>query len=79
LNYIADAFVLARRMHPKIDPMKRLSFAKGYLDFDWTKVIFSDEACVYVGPSAKRVSMHACTATVVPCTSFAISYSLIGS
>ena len=38
---------VARTRHPKMDPKKRLSFANGYLDFNWCSVMFSDECCIW--------------------------------
>ena len=33
--------------------IKRLSFANGYLSFDWSKAIFSDEACFWTGAKGR--------------------------
>ena len=49
-------YILARHIHYNIDIRKRLSFANGYLNFDFSHVIFSDECCVYIGPERKRVT-----------------------
>jgi hypothetical protein len=59
-NICVQRFLLfsyaARHQHYNINPKLRLSFANGYLNFDFTKVIFSDECCVYIGPARKRVT-----------------------
>jgi hypothetical protein len=36
-----------------MDLKKRLSFAHGYSTFDWLKVVFSDEACVWTGAKGR--------------------------
>lgn len=36
-----------------MDLVKRLSFANGYLGFDWNKAIFSDEACFWTGEKGR--------------------------
>ena len=53
---VCECVCVARHQHYNIDPKKRLSFASGYLNFDFTNVIFSDECCVYIGPERKRVT-----------------------
>lgn len=40
---------VARVHHPKLNPKTRLSFAEGYGNYDWFRVIFSDEMCVWTG------------------------------
>ncbi len=46
---------VARVHHPKLDPIKRLSFAQGYLNFGlkWYDTIFADEMCVWTGHNGR--------------------------
>jgi hypothetical protein len=50
-----------------MSPAKRLSFANGYKDIDWSRVVFSDEACFWTGekgrvwvrrPRGKEIAFH---------------------
>jgi hypothetical protein len=39
--------------NPQMDFTKRLSFANGYHNMDWTRVVFSDEACFWTGDKGR--------------------------
>lgn len=48
-HILTPTYCVARFAHFKLDIKKRVSFANGYLNFDFTNVLFSDEYCIYVG------------------------------
>ncbi len=71
LIVLYKTITVAKKTHPKLDPKQRLSFAEGYSNerfpFDWYKVIFSDEMCVWKGHKG-RVNMYFILILNVQCT-----------